>query len=62
MKDVDRRRDGDLDEDRENGTNGDDRKGSPPQDQEAMTHAEGVSQLKVDMSPVPAHDELDTAE
>ncbi|KAK3174775.1 hypothetical protein OEA41_002021 [Lepraria neglecta] len=41
MKDVDRRRD--LDDDRENGTNGDDR--------------------KVEMgSPVPAHDELDTAE
>ncbi|KAL6712829.1 hypothetical protein ACLMJK_009541 [Lecanora helva] len=41
MKDVDRRRD--IDDDADNGTNGDDR--------------------KVDMgSPIPAHDELDTAE
>lgn len=60
MKDVDRRRDGD--EERENGTNGDDRKGSFSQDPERAALAKGVSELKVDMSPMPAHDELDTAE
>lgn len=60
MKDVDRRRDGE--EDRENGTNGDDRKGSPSLDPERTALAKRVSGLQVDMSPIPAHDELDTAE
>lgn len=58
MKDVDRRRD--VDDDRENGTNGDDRKGSLTQ---GKPLTEQFSSLSVDMgSPVPAHDELDTAE
>ena len=38
MKDVDRRRD--YDDDRENGTNGDDRKGSFTQDQVGKSLAE----------------------
>lgn len=58
MKDVDRRRD--IEDDREN-TNGDDRKG-------IFTRYKGLGRfvdqyLPVDVgSPVPAHDELDTAE
>lgn len=58
MKDVDRRRD--IEDDRDN-TNGDDRKGS-------FTRSEGIGKytdqsLPVDVgTPIPAHDELDTAE
>ena len=58
MKDVDRRRD--VDDDREN-ANGDDRKGN-------WTPCNGFGQatyapILVDVgSPIPAHDELDTAE
>ena len=61
MKDVDRRRD--LDDDRENGTNGDDRKGSFTQYQEGRPSLNSSPPRPVDMgSPIPAHDELDTAE
>ena len=60
MKDVDRRRD---DEDQENGTNGEDRKGSFIKSRPDMTSADQLSSPLVEMgSPVPAHDELDTAE
>ncbi len=61
MKDVDRRRD--VDDDRENGTNGDDRKGSSIQHESGKPLAKKFSGILVEMgSPVPAHDELDTAE
>lgn len=61
MKDVDRRRD--VDDDRENGTNGDDRKGSSVQHEAGRPLAKKFSELSVEMgSPIPAHDELDTAE
>ncbi len=61
MKDVDRRRD--IDDDRENGTNGDDRKGSSIQHEAGGPFAKKFSELSVEMgSPIPAHDELDTAE
>ena len=57
MKDIRDRRD---DEDRENGTNGDDRKGSLIPDGEGKPVAE-FDKVPLD-SPIPAHDELDTAE
>lgn len=61
MKDVDRRRD--VDDDRENVTNGDDRKGSFLPYRVRWPFAKNLSQLSVEMgSPIPAHDELDTAE
>lgn len=41
MKDVDRRRD--LDDDRENGTNGDDRKGKPLKFEEVRSFAKQFS-------------------
>ena len=62
MKDV-HHRGGEIDDDRENGTNGDDRKGSFTQYRDRKSLAEQFSPLSVDMgSPIPAHDELDTAE
>jgi hypothetical protein len=61
MKDVDRRRD--TDDDRENGTNGDDRKGTSLQNVACRLFAKKLSESSVEMgSPIPAHDELDTAE
>ena len=58
MKDVDRRRD--LDDDRENGTNSDDRKGKPLEyDKVEALLSTSLCNL-VDMgSSAPAHDELD---
>ena len=61
MKDVDRRRD--VDDEPENGTNGEDRKGTPISHGPDKNLAKKFSSLSVDMgSPIPAHDELDTAE
>ncbi|KAL9073854.1 MAG: hypothetical protein Q9161_002686 [Pseudevernia consocians] len=58
MKDVDRRRD--IEDDREN-TNGDDRKGSFTRYKRLGRFVDQY--LPVDVgSPIPAHDELDTAE
>lgn len=58
MKDVDRRRD--IDDEPDDGTNGEERKGS------SLLHTSekfSLSGFPVDVgSPVPAHDELDTAE
>lgn len=58
MKDVSHRRD---DDDRENGTNGDERKGRRIIVTENVIVAKSYNILAID-SPVPAHDELDTAE
>ena len=61
MKDMDRSRD--LDDDRENGTNGDDRKGKPLALDISETRLSISLQPTVDMgAPALAHDELDTAE
>ena len=57
MKDVRDRRD---DDDRENGTNGDDRKGMTESCQ-LVSQVADVILVTMD-SPIPAHDELDTAE
>lgn len=58
MKDVSHRRD---DDDRENVTNGDDRKGRRIIVTENVIVAQSHNILAID-SPAPAHDELDTAE
>lgn len=61
MKDMDRSRD--LDDDRENGTNGDDRKGKPLAFVTLEARLSTSLQPLVDMgAPALAHDELDTAE
>ena len=61
MKDMDRSRD--LDDDRENGTNGDDRKGKLLAFDESEAQLSTYLQPLVDMgAPALAHDELDTAE
>ena len=61
MKDMDRSRD--LDDDRENGTNGDDRKGKLLAFDESEAQLSTSLQPSVDMgAPALAHDELDTAE
>lgn len=61
MKDMDRSRD--LDDDRENGTNGDDRKGKPLAFDKLEARLSTSLQPLVDMgAPALAHDELDTAE
>ena len=62
MKDVRDRRD---DEERENGTNGDDRKGRTAIISRVRWHMliNPFCESTVSMdSPIPAHDELDTAE
>ena len=58
MKDVDRRRD--VDDDREN-ANGDDRKGNWTRCNRSGQATDGPILVDVG-SPIPAHDELDTAE
>ena len=58
MKDVDRRRDN---EDERDNTNGDDRKGESTFDREFDSPLINFALVDVG-SPVPAHDELDTAE
>ena len=60
MKDVRDRRD---DDERENGTNGDEHKGSITYCKAEKSFTKTSLHLLVSMdSPVPAHDELDTAE
>ena len=59
MKDVTHRRD---DDDRENGTNGDDRKGRKINLPRYDVSTAKYYQFAAANSPVPAHDELDTAE
>ena len=58
MKDVRDRRE---DDDRENGTNGEDRKGKSFTLISLATASAHCSLIAMD-SPIPAHDELDTAE
>ena len=58
MKDV---RDRHEDDDRENGTNGEDRKGKSSVHVTLGTASAHCSLGPMD-SPIPAHDELDTAE